>query len=375
MNRKGLVVGLILILIGTSVIPITAKNLETSQSTSRGEWLYVGGSGPGNYTKIQDAINNSSSGDTIYVYRGTYHEAIEIDVVNLKILGEGRDVTIIDANFTDIAVVIRQSYVTLQGFTLIGQDDGINVRGELTAITISDNNLTKNWYGIEFQYDWDNNWIVIENNIFYSNTFGIYLVSWYEIGFNTIRNNTFIDNSNGMNIGGKNNRISNNTFLNYHGTGMSLYGESSTVQNNKFIENNCGLNLGGSDHTITGNIFIGNGLGLNIDGSQHRITGNLIENNSLGLRASTASNTIVYQNNFMKNEKHARFYETNRSHGNNWDNNYWSDSLPLFGCIFIFGKVQTGIKKLIQFDPYGTSYYWIPWINFDRNPAQEPHDI
>jgi hypothetical protein len=32
-----------------------------------GKTLYVGGSGPGNYTKIQDAIDNSNIGDTILV--------------------------------------------------------------------------------------------------------------------------------------------------------------------------------------------------------------------------------------------------------------------------------------------------------------------
>ena len=54
---KGLAVGLILLLIGTSVIPITAQDTEKlSQPTSRGNWLYVGGSGPGNYTRIQDRV-------------------------------------------------------------------------------------------------------------------------------------------------------------------------------------------------------------------------------------------------------------------------------------------------------------------------------
>jgi len=32
-----------------------------------GTILYLGGSGPNNYTKIQDAINASTTGDTIYI--------------------------------------------------------------------------------------------------------------------------------------------------------------------------------------------------------------------------------------------------------------------------------------------------------------------
>ena len=46
---------------------------QSSMYTRNGKTLYVGGSGPGNYTKIQDAINNAIDGDTIYVYSGTYN--------------------------------------------------------------------------------------------------------------------------------------------------------------------------------------------------------------------------------------------------------------------------------------------------------------
>jgi nitrous oxidase accessory protein len=365
------------LMILSTVVPVssTAVSKTTSSSLVKGNTLYVGGSGPGNYTKIQDAINDSSSGDTIYVFQGTYHEALTIDVENLKLIGEGRDVTIINANWTKTAVVIDESYVTLQGFTIRGDQNGIDVGPYLTTITISDTNITENFNGIYFAYDWDVNRIVVENSIFYSNTIGIYLISWYETGVNTIRNNTFINNIYGMVLGGKNNRIQNNTFLKNRGNGMSLFGESSIVEGNIFKENSPGLELGGSDHTITGNIFIENNVGLVADGSDHQITGNLFENNSLGVFVDTAFNTIVNQNNFIQNEKHAKFAEVNRSHGNNWDNNYWDGSSSLLGFKAIFGKMETRIKKLLQFDPYGTAYYWMPWINFDKDPAKEPYEL
>jgi len=55
--KKLLVIGIIILLVGVS-IPSTGINVEKSNITSYdGNTLYVGGSGPGNYTKIQDAID------------------------------------------------------------------------------------------------------------------------------------------------------------------------------------------------------------------------------------------------------------------------------------------------------------------------------
>lgn len=373
MKRKWLTIGIILLFVGTCIVPtIVQGNNKPSQPTSRANWLYVGGNGPGNYTKIQDAINDSSNGDTIYVFNGTYHEAVTVNVGDLTILGEGRDVTIIDANWTDTAVVIEKNFVSLHGFTIIGNKSGIYVQGELLTITISDNNLTQNYYGIEFEYDWDNYDNVIENNIFYSNRCGIFFVS--DRWFNTIRNNTFINNFNGMEISGNNIKILNNTFVNSRGSGIYLYGGPSLIEGNIFTNNFRGLYSGGLEQTIKGNLFIGNTRGLELYGSDQTITGNIFKNNTIGVRL-TGSNIRVNQNNFIQNSRHAWFAEKNRSHGNNWDNNYWSDSFPRLGCTFIFGKIQTSIKKLIQFDPQSTTYYWVPWINLDRDPAIKPYEI
>ena len=360
MKRKCLAVGIILLFVATGIIPATAQNIEKpSQPTSRSNWLYVGGSGPGNYSKIQDAINASSSGDTIYVYNGTYHEAVQVDVELLSIIGEGRDVACIDANYSSAAVVISQSCVSIRRFTIIGKNTCVYVLGGLTHITVSENNLSSFYHSVEFVYEGDNNWNVLENNIFNPTSCGIYLASWYDSGFNTIRNNTFIDNYNGLVISGANNRILNNTFLDCRDSGLKLYEGPSKVE---------------------GNIFIGNDIGLEViktdyKDSKNNIIRNHFEDNTIGLKLNKAYGTLVTKNNFINNQKHATFYEESRSHGNSWDNNYWSDSFNLFGCTFIFGKVQTGIKKLIQFNPYGTTYYWIPWINLDRDPAQEPYYI
>lgn len=70
--KKPLTVAIMLLLVSVSVIPSTGLAIEKpSYPLGRGDILYVGGSGPGNYSKIQDAIDDASKGDTVFVYNGT----------------------------------------------------------------------------------------------------------------------------------------------------------------------------------------------------------------------------------------------------------------------------------------------------------------
>jgi hypothetical protein len=63
---------------------------------SKGKTLYVGGSGPGNYTKIQDAIDDASDGDTVFVYDDSspYYKNMVIDK-KINLTGEHRETTVI----------------------------------------------------------------------------------------------------------------------------------------------------------------------------------------------------------------------------------------------------------------------------------------
>ena len=86
-------VGIILLFIGTAIIPSSGQKMEKlSLPTSRGNILYVGGSGPGNYSKIQDAIDNASDGDTVFVFNDSspYNENI---IVNKQISLIGEDLS------------------------------------------------------------------------------------------------------------------------------------------------------------------------------------------------------------------------------------------------------------------------------------------
>ena len=77
--KKLLVVGIILLLVGVS-IPSTGRVMEQpSTVSSDGNTLYVGGSGEGNYTRIQDAINDASDGDTVFFMRYLTNESYDYE--------------------------------------------------------------------------------------------------------------------------------------------------------------------------------------------------------------------------------------------------------------------------------------------------------
>ena len=124
LSRKWLAVGIILLFVGTCIIPAIAQNVEKLQSTSRGNWLYVGGSGPGNYSNIQDAIDNASNGDTVFVYSGVYIQiqGKKIFILlgkSIHLIGENKNTTILRGNASSEEVRVYADNVEISGFTII----------------------------------------------------------------------------------------------------------------------------------------------------------------------------------------------------------------------------------------------------------------
>ncbi|HWR63419.1 MAG TPA: hypothetical protein VN365_03350, partial [Candidatus Thermoplasmatota archaeon] len=116
---KYLVIGIILLFVGIGIIPAIAQNTEKPLPAPRGTWLYVGGSGPGNYTRIQDAIDNASDGDTVFVYDNSspYYENLIVNKsINLK--GENRTSTIIDGQGSGDVVYILANYINISNFVI-----------------------------------------------------------------------------------------------------------------------------------------------------------------------------------------------------------------------------------------------------------------
>ncbi|MHA2040104.1 MAG: hypothetical protein ACW98X_27165 [Promethearchaeota archaeon] len=68
--KKVITISVIALFVGMSFTSISGNQINNQivKISSRGSILYVGGSGPGNYTIIQDAIENASVGDTVFVF-------------------------------------------------------------------------------------------------------------------------------------------------------------------------------------------------------------------------------------------------------------------------------------------------------------------
>jgi len=193
MKRKWLAVGIILLFVGTCVIPATAQDIENTHPASRGNWLYVGGSGPGNYTKIQNAINAALDGDTVFVYHylSPYHENIIIKK-SINLIGENKNNTMIlcdDAAF-DVVIDIIADNVTVSGFHIKNPNGLIGIQ-----IVSNFNNINNNI--IDVYGDGLFLHLVAEKNIIFENSIvnclrGIFL---NQCSDNKIMRNNFLFNT------------------------------------------------------------------------------------------------------------------------------------------------------------------------------------
>ncbi len=232
--RKYLVIGLIILIIGVNLIPsIIGINLDSNIvksndliDTLNGNTLYVGGSGPGNYTKIQDAINDASKGDTVFVYdeSSPYKENLRIiRKSEISLVGENRETTIIDGQDKRAAIqALEVNSLKINGFTIKNGTGSSIARG-----------------GIEIPTGQD---YIIENNIIINNDNGIIAGGSGDIKGNIISNSTsnglFIRSGNQLEI--KNNIIRNNSI----GICLFYYSKRNHISYNEISSNGNGIYIG-----------------------------------------------------------------------------------------------------------------------------------
>lgn len=237
-------IGILFILFATCAGPSLAQIRAGPSPLGKERWLYVGGSGPGNFTTIQDAIDSASEGDQVFVFSGWYNENIIINK-SIVLTGEDKNTTsIVGGNGSEI-IRIRDCQVELSGFT-IQSYNGTNIMG------------------MEIIGCWSSH---IHDTIVKSCDIGM-LISDTESS-----------------------RISHNTFLNCHnGLYLGIIG-NVTISWNRLEGNGNGSGIECFLSTLFRNYFIRNS----------------ISNNVIGMYLAVTSLTVIKENNFIGNQQPAFF--------------------------------------------------------------------
>jgi len=418
LNKNILVIGITILFIINVFTPISLGNNvnisdtieETFLPTYNGNTLYVGGTGEGNYSSIQDAIDNASIGDTVFVYdeSSPYYEQLLISKT-INLVGENKYTTIIDAQHEDDAVEISNAdNCFVSGFTIkncrhsgteyshavvsIFRSDYVIIKGNI--LTIGD--LTHNDWTCAVELDNCTYCIIQKNFIFEDDykgsTVGIQLldgsshntisgndISNYTVGVGTFRFNINLHNNYNIISG---NHIHHNLY------GIEILGDMyNEILNNRIEYNEAkGIDCTEAHHTtISGNIISYNGESEEFDCGimitwftySNYISDNVISNNNpTGIYMLTGIDNVVIRNNFIDNWGDSgtterwwgnaffnyemfqwRFLRLNR-----WWRNYWSDHSGIF-------------PKAIRGDMEILGLFYFPRLEFDWFPRIISYDI
>ena len=291
--------------------------------------LYVGGSGPDNYTKIQDAIDDASMGDTVFVYNDSspYKENILIDK-SLNLVGEDRETTIIDGSKKFDVLYVAADYVTINNFKIINskyEEDHIYAGikcSNILYLRISNNYFSDNMYSIVSLFSEN---VYIDNNIIKNKptaytTWGIKL---YKSHYCSIMKNDMQNSNCGICIHTDNadhTIIRNNKISEYTENGMKLrLSDKCTVSDN----------IISSSYNISA---INDGALRIVHSDDNIISNNTITHNPIsGIFMNHAYDNFILRNTVMYNNKNQLesggihlfgYCEDNDIHFNNILNNY-----------------------------------------------------
>ena len=362
--RKIIVIGMIIQILCLSINSSIAVNnvKKTYNPISSGNTLYVGGTGEGNYTCIQDAIDNSSNGDTVFVYdeSSPYIENIHISK-SLQIVGENRNTTIVLSNNKSDAVNITGVDVKFIGFTLQTAEDTFNyLKLNANDIQISDNRFVNTTI---LSQDYDN--ISITNNIFKNGKWSKRII------VNLINGNSCLIKGNNVSRSNSGIRISNcrdckicfNTVHNCFTGIADVNGNSNVINNNKVDVANYGIYLNGNKAIVENNTIFSSNFGIKLYYTYFaHISKNDIFENLFGIDMERAYLSKITSNNFKYNIGNTFVIN---SFLTRWNHNYWDrprlSPKIIIVCIELF---ETTFESLL-----------IPYLNFDWRPALKPYDI
>jgi len=431
--KRLLAIGIILLFLGMSISSSTGFNAVEQSSTeiSNGKTLYVGGLGPNNYSKIQDAIDNASDGDTVFVYDDSspYYERVKINK-SIDLIGENRDTTIIDAKRKGNIIFISSNNVSIKELTLQNSSGlnnaSIKIDFDFGICTISDNIIIDNDNGVSMYFSGNNN--TIKDNIFFNNKETSIKGSHHNN--NIISGNTF-DHPAGI-YQDQCIRFHSCARFNISGNTIKKCNSGITLDlsNNNLISENIistvgyeGIRIRGSNNKIIGNNLVGGGI-QDSDSVNSIIAYNTISYNRWGITLRSVKNTVISKNNITGTTYGVETEETSNItiSENHFTTNHISINIVSSSDTVVSEnsidnningiRLQNSLKTEIRCNNFKDntqrnalfsdcnntvwdSNYWnrphilpkilfgkiihgnitIPWINIDWHPAKEPYDI
>ncbi len=325
--KKLLVVGVIALFIGMTISSSIGFNLEKQSTVTilGGNTFYVGGSGSGNYTKIQDAIDDASDGDTVFVYDDSspYYEFLTINNT-INLIGENKETTIINGQGEyKIIIIINAEDCLIKGFNIQDTKNSGIVINISSGCEITENIIFNCSFGISV---FESNNCIVSNNHFIQCTFSH--IGIYKSKYCTVICNIF-----------------------EKGGSLLSAVHSDTSSDNNFT------------HNLIKNCIIGM---MFYDTQNWSISYNTFKNNIAGIILSYSWDNVFSNNNFQFNFIR-NVLVMGRMSKNEWSGNYWNR--PRF------------LPKLIRGWGWTSDDYPIPYPmllffgNIDWNPALSPYDI
>jgi len=285
--------------------------LWTAATQAEAEVVTVNNNGDGNYTSIQEAVNNAHDWDTVLVSPGVYRENIivnkELTILSHPVFsGSQTNRTYIIGTVSDNPVFsISSDNVTVNGFHIAGdplgkdtyQQVGFYLEGVRNCY-LNNNTLVLTDQGIVLKSSQGN---YLNGNLVSLGNDGIVLDNSEE---NELLNNWIIENNHGI--------LLNNSFNN-------------TLVNNTACSNEVGVILQASQgNKLAYNLILKNEYGIFGQAAGSNIlTNNNLYLNGIGVDLKGSSNNSLYENEFIN------FLNAADEGNNAWNSssagNFWND--------------------------------------------------
>ncbi|HEC87475.1 MAG TPA: hypothetical protein ENI49_06415, partial [Thermoplasmatales archaeon] len=322
------------------------------------------------YQRIQDAVDNASDGDIIFVFNGQYKGFVARK--RLNIVGEDNENTTIKIYWSNEKIWLKADSITFTNFKVTGNYIG--------------------WQNAHLEAMGNN--IIISNCKFYANNADVALHAggeyWYTGDYYkdciTISNSTFQDAGMGIQLYlARRCVIENCTFYNnYVGVEiMDFVGKDAHhhIYNCDFYKNKYGICIHETDYNyicnctilnnsmgffinlaegnyITSSLISGNNLGVGVyRADEEWIIGNEIRGNKGGIKFDQYSEgSYVHHNNFVNNTNYNAKDEGNNFWDDGNEGNYWDN--------------YTGVDG--NNDGIGDTPYIVSGDNVDEHPLMQP---